>query len=389
MTFLRFILKNAFRHKLRTALTVGGIAMVVLAFGLLQTTVTAWYAGVDASVRNRLITRHAMSFSIHLPLAYRDRIAAIPGVTGVSYANWFGGVYRDARRFFPQFAVEPGSYLDLHPELQLTPQEREAFLSDRRGAVVGRKLAKQHGWKVGDTIPLKGTLYPGDWEFVLRGIYAGAERATDETIMLLRWDFLDARRRVVDPDRAGTVGWYIVRLADGRSAAAVVESVDAAFANSSAETRTETEQAFQAGFVAMSGALISALQLMAVVLNGITLLVLATAMSMAVRERTGEYAVMKALGFGRVHLSAMIAGEALLIAVLGAGLGMALTIPSCQAYGALLTDRLGNFFPVVALHPATLGLAAGVTLLAGLAAAVIPALRAVRIRITEGLRHTG
>jgi putative ABC transport system permease protein len=385
----RLIVRNALRHKVRASLTVSVIAMVVLGFGLLQATVDAWHAGVAASVQNRLIARHAVSLSIHLPIAYRDRIAAFAGVTGVSYANWFGGVYRDAKGFFPQFAIDPQSYLDLHPEFLLSAAERDAFLRDRQGCVVGRKLAAQYGWKLGDRIPLKGNLYPGDWEFVVRGIYQGAEPVTDETLFLFHWNYLNERRKTFDPDRADSVGWYVIRVENPARAPQVVQAIDTGFANSVAETKTETEQAFQMGFVAMAGALISALQLMAALLNGITLLVLLNALVMSIRERTKEYAVMKTLGFRPAHLAILIGGESLVIAALGAGLGVVLTVPACHAYGAFLSSRLGNFFPVFALKPETLLLTASVTLLAGAAAAVVPMLQAARLKTGQGLRHIG
>jgi putative ABC transport system permease protein len=385
----RLILRNAFRHKLRTWLTVCGIALVVIGFGLLRTTVTAWYAGVDASVKNRLITRHAASLSIHLPLAYRDRIATTPGVTGVSYANWFGGVFRDAKGFFPQFAVEPQSYLELYPEYRLSPGERDAFFQDRRSCIVGRKLAAQYGWKVGETIPLKGSLYPGDWEFTIRGVYRGADPTTDETLMLFHWDYMNERRLTVDPDRANMAGWYVIRIADPDRAAAVVRAIDGQFANSSGETLTETEQAFQMGFVAMAGTLILALQVMAVILNGITLLVLANALIMSVRERTREYAVIKTLGFRAAHLAGLIVGEATVLAGFGATLGALLTIPACRLYGVVLSNRFGSFFPVFELQPRTVATIIVITLVVGMTAAILPARRAARIGITQGFRHVG
>ncbi len=385
----RLVLRNAFRHKVRTWLTVCGIALVVIGFGLLRTTVTAWYAGVDASVKNRLITRHAASLSIHLPLAYREQIAATPGVTGVSYANWFGGVFRDAKGFFPQFAVDAASYLDLYPEYQLSSGERDAFLQDRRSCIVGRKLAAQYGWKVGETIPLKGSLYPGDWEFTIRGIYRGADATTDETLMLFHWDYMNQRRLIVDPDRANMAGWYVIRIADPNQAAGVVRLIDGHFANSSAETLTETEQAFQMGFVAMADTLILALQIMAVILNGITLLVLANVLIMSVRERTREYAIMKTLGFRAGHLAVLIVGESSVIAGLGAGLGALLTVPACRLYGTVLSNRFGSFFPVFALQSRTVVLIVAITLVVGVTAAILPAIRAMRIDITQGFRHVG
>lgn len=389
MTLGTLIVRNLRRHTFRVTLTAFGIATVILAFNLIVTTVRAWYAGVEASVPNRLISRHAASLSIHLPLAYRDRIAVLDGVTGVTYANWFGGVYRDAKGFFPQFAVEPASFLDLHPELSVTEEERQAFLTDRRGCMIGRRLAALYGWKVGDVIALKGTIYPGDWEFVVRGVYRGADAATDETWMLLRWDYMNERRQQIDPDRAGTVGWYVIRIADPSLAGSVSRSVDAEFANSTAETRTETEQAFQMGFVAMSGAIISSLKVLAIVLNGVTLLVLANTLVMAVRERTKELAVLRTLGFRPSHLTALVTGEALLIAGLGSILGIAITIPVTHLYGALVAAKLGNFFQHLTLYSSTLALSASVTLCIAVFASVFPIMTILRDKITEGLRHAG
>ena len=389
MTLGTLIVRNLRRQTFRVTLTAVGIATVILAFNLIVTTVRAWYAGVESSVPNRLISRHAASLSIHLPLTYRDRIAALDGVTGVTYASWFGGVYRDAKGFFPQFAVEPASFLDLHAELSVTAEERQAFLTDRRGCLIGRRVAALYGWNVGDVITLKGTLYPGDWEFVVRGVYRGADTATDETWMLLRWDYMNERRQQIDPDRAGTVGWYVIRIADPSLAGSVGRSVDAEFTNSTAETRTETEQAFQMGFVAMSGAIITSLKILAVVLNGVTLLVLANTLVMATRERTRELAVLRTLGFRPRHLTALVTGEALLIAVLGSTLGIAITIPATHMYSALIGAKLGNFFQHLTLYSSTLLLSASVTLCIAVCAAAFPAMAILRSKITEGLRHTG
>lgn len=389
MTLGTLIVRNLRRHTFRVTLTALGIATVILAFNLIVTTVRAWYAGVESSVPNRLISRHAASLSIHLPLAYRDRIAALDGVTGVTYASWFGGVYRDAKGFFPQFAVEPASFLDLHAELSVTAEERQAFLTDRRGCLIGRRLAALYGWNVGDVIALKGTIYPGDWEFVVRGVYRGADTATDETWMLLRWDYMNERRQQIDPDRAGTVGWYVIRIADPSLAGSVGRSVDAEFTNSTAETRTETEQAFQMGFVAMSGAIISSLKVLSIVLNGVTLLVLANTLVMAVRERTKELAVLRTLGFRPSHLTALVTGEALLIAGLGSILGIAITIPATSIYGALVSAKLGNFFQHLTLYSSTLLLSASVTLCIAVCAAAFPSIIILRDKIADGLRNAG
>lgn len=221
----------------------------------------------------------------------------------------------------------------------------------------------------------------------MRGAYRGIDAATDETWMLLRWDYMNERRQQIDPDRAGTVGWYIIRIANPSLAGSVTRSVDAELANSTAETRTETEQAFQAGFVAMSGSIISSLKVLAIVLNGITLLVLANTLFMAVRERTKELAVLRTLGFRPSHLTALVTGEALLIAGLGSILGIAITIPATSIYGALVSAKLGNFSQHLTLYSSTLLLSAFVTLCIAVCAAAFPSMTILRGKIADGLRN--
>ena len=189
------IVRNALRHKLRTSLTVVGIVVAITAFGLLRTIVDAWYAGANASSSARLVTRSSVSLVFPLPLTYAQKIRQVDGVQAVSWMNWFGGVYITERNFFPQFAVDPASFLDMYPEFVLPPDERKAFLTDRQGAVVGRKLADQYGWKVGDQIPLRGTIYPGTWTFNLRGIYDGVDKSTDQSQMFFHWDLLNEKIR--------------------------------------------------------------------------------------------------------------------------------------------------------------------------------------------------
>src|SRR5664279_1524767 len=180
MHYLKIFFRNAFRHRLRTLLTILGITISILAFGLLRTVVSAWYAGVNASSASRLITRNAVSLVFSMPISYVERVRQVEGVKGVSYANWFGGVYITEKNFFPNFAVEPRSYLDLYPEFVVPAEQKRVFLSDRKGCLAGRKLAERFGWKIGDTITLKGTIFPGTWEFVLAGIYDGVDKSTDE-----------------------------------------------------------------------------------------------------------------------------------------------------------------------------------------------------------------
>lgn len=379
---LTLVLRNVFRHKLRTLLTVVGLTVAVLAFGLLSTVVEAWYAGAEGASSARLVVRNSISLVFPLPLTYRQKIRQIDGVRAISTANWFGGIYKEPKNFFPQFAVDAASYLDLYPEYVLGDAERKAFLLDRKGAVVGSKLAATYGFRVGDTVTLKGTIFPGQWEFVIRGIYNGRDAKTDVSQMLFHWDYLNETLKARSPRRANTVGVYVVEVADPSRVAEISRAIDAEFRNSYAETLTETEKAFQLGFVSMTEAIVVAIRLVSYLVIFIILAVMANTMAMTVRERTAEYATLKALGFGPAFIMGLIYGEALAIAALGGALGIALTFPLAERFAS----AMGSLFPVFVVSAKTLWLQAACALAVGLVSAVFPARSAARVRIVEGLR---
>ena len=378
---LSLILRNAFRHRLRTLLTITGLTVAVVAFGLLQTVVDAWYAGAAAASSTRLVTRNAISLAFSLPVNYENRIRGVDGVARVARSNWFGGIYKEPRNFFPQFAVSD-NYLDLYPEFILPEDQRAAYLRDRKGALVGRQLADSYGFKVGDVLPLRGAIYPGTWEFVVRGIFEGSDSTKVTRQMLFHWDYLNERMRKTAPRRADLVGVYIVGIDTIDNAAAASVNVDALFSNSLAETLTETEQAFQLGFVAMSDQIIAAIRIVSYVVIFIIMAVMANTMAMSARERTAEYATLKALGFGPRFLGSLILGESLMICFMGAGLGLALTGPAASAF----KEAVGGIFPVFEVSGTTLALQAGCAVVIGIAAAIVPAISAARVRIVDGLR---
>jgi putative ABC transport system permease protein len=380
---LRLLLRNAFRHKLRTLLTLVGLVVAISAFGLLRTIVDAWYAGVEASSSTRLISRSSISLTFPLPLSYAQRLKGVEGVSGVSWANWFGGIYISERNFFPQFAVEPASYLALYPEYKLSDAERQAFLRDRQGAIVGRKLAQKFGWQIGDQIPLRGTIYPGTWTFTLRGIWEGAEAKTDESQLLFHWSLLNESIRQRFPGRADQVGVYIVGIDAPNEAAPISQRIDAQFANSLAETLTETESAFQLSFVAMSEAILVAVQAVSLIIVVIIMAVMANTMSMTARERLAEYATLKALGFGPGFVVRLLLGESLLIAGLGGLLGLAATLPLAAGFA----NAAGTLFPMFRVSETTMVLQLLAALLIGVVAAAWPAWKMSRIDIVNGLRH--
>jgi len=376
------VLRNAFRHKLRTSLTVIGIVVAIVAFGLLRTIVDAWYAGVNASSSARLVTRSSVSLVFPLPLTYAAKIRQVAGVASVSWANWFGGVYVSESNFFPQFAVDAATYLAMYPEFVLDDAQKKAFLVDRKGALVGRKLAEQYGWRIGDTIPLRGTIFPGTWSFTLRGIYDGAERTTDVTSMYFHWDFLNESVRKLYPRRADQVGLFVVSLTDPDRAAEVSNAIDAMFKNSLAETLTETEKAFQLSFISMTEAILLVIQSVSFVVILIIMAVMANTMAMTARERGAEYATLKALGFGNGFVALLIFAESVGIALAGGVLGVALTFPVAHGFA----DAMGKFFPIFFVSDETVAMQLAAAAIVGSVAAAFPAWRSTRVRIVEGLQ---
>jgi putative ABC transport system permease protein len=379
------VLRNAFRHKLRTTLTVVGIVVAITAFGLLRTIVDAWYAGANASSSARLVTRSSVSLVFALPLTYAQKIRQVEGVASVAWANWFGGVYVSERNFFAQFAISGAGYLDIYPEFILPDDQRRAFLADRVGAVAGRKLAEKYGWKVGDRIPLRGTIYPGTWTFNLRGIYDGAEAGTDTSTFFFHFDYLNESIKRKFPRRGDQAGIFIEQLRNPDDAAAVSQAIDGTFRNSLAETLTETEKAFQLGFVAMSEAILLAIQTVSFVVIAIIMAVMANTMAMTARERHGEYATLKALGFGNGFVASLIFGESIGIALLGGLLGIALTFPAAEAFASTIGSILAGF----RVSQETIAMQALAALVIGIVAAAIPAWHAARLRVVDGLRAIG
>lgn len=385
MLLVKLAFRNAFRHKLRSGLTILGVAVAILAFGLLSTVIDAWYAGVEASAANRLVSRNAISLTFALPLAYKEKIRAVPGVTVVCPGNWFGGIYIDEKNFFANFAYEPATFLELYPEYLIEPGDRAAFLRDRKGCLVGEKLARRFGWKVGDAITLRGTIFPGDWEMTVRAVYKGAREGTDESALFFHWAYLDETLRQTTPQRAGQVGFYLVGIRDPNQAADIARAIDEQFKNSLAETLTETEKAFQMSFVAMSDTIILAIRLVSFVVVLIILAVAANTMAMSARERTAEYAALKTMGFRGSALALLIFGESMVLSLTGAGIGLACIIPAAKLFGAFMAD----FMPVFRVSQQTLVMGALSGVVVGLAAGVVPARMAVKLRIAVALRRVG
>ena len=385
MITLKLIVRNALRHRLRTLLTTLAITISVLAFSILRTMVSAWYSGVDLSSPSRLVTRSAVSLGFSLPVSYQKQISLIKGVRLVSYANWFGGIYINERNFFANWAVDPERYFEFYPEYVLPPDQFTAFLRERKACIAGRKLCNKYGWKIGDTIVLKGTVFPGYWEFVLRGIYRGRDRTTDEKQFFFHWDYRYEKLKTREPHRASQVGLFLIGLTDRDLAAEVSSEIDRTFRNSPAETITETEKVFQMNFVNMTGSALLLIQLVSFVVLMSMAMVIANTMAMSVRERKAEYAVLKTIGFGGGYIMLLVLGESLCMSLTGYAFGVALSFPAV----GLIADTLGVYFPSFSMNGQTLAVAFVVTCSVGLVSPILPAFRAVAGTVADGLRTEG
>ncbi len=375
---------SLFRKKTRTFLTVGSIMIAFLMFGLLTALDKAFSAGVDIAGADRMVTRHKVTWIQLLPIAYLNRIAAVDGVTDVSHATWFGGYYKEPSNFVATFPTDLESYLRIYPELEIPADQREALMSDRTGFTAGYALADRYGWKVGDRIPIRSEIYrqadgSDTWEMTLRAIYRPKDNRGDPTALMMHYDFFNES---LQESWQNNVGWYVIKVDDPNRNAEIAETIDALFANSPVETKTESEKAMAAGFanqVGNVGAIVTAV-IAAVFFT--MLLVTANTMAQSVRERTSELAVLKTLGFTNTRVTVMVIAESLVITLFGgmAGIGLA------YAVVFLLGDKLRQYLAVFDIP--TSALFSGIALMTvfGLVASAIPATQALRLRIADALR---
>jgi len=377
MKYLHLLFANLGRKKVRTALTIGSFVVALFLFGLLAIVRGAFGQGVDIAGVDRLFVINKVSIIQPLPLSYRDRLITTPGVKEVTYSNWFGGVYQDPKNFIPFFAVNDDDYRRMYTEFHIDDDQWAAFMADREGAVVGVKTAKRFGWKIGDRIPVMGTIYPGNWEFNVRAIYTAKRPQDDTTQFWFHWKRLDE----ATPQK-GVVGWYIVRVTNPDNAVNVVKVIDDEFANSPYETKTDTEKAFAASWVKQMGNIEFLILSIGGVVFFTLLLVTGNTMAIAVRERTAELAILKAVGFSDTFVMVFVMAESLLLALIGGGLGLLL------AKGwSMMGDPTGGFLPFFYLPAKFMILGAFLALAVGAIAGVLPALSAMRLRVVDALRR--
>ena len=379
MRYLALIWANLTRKKVRTTLTIGSYAVALFLFGLLAAVGAGFRQGVDIAGADRLVVIGRTGVIQPLPLAYMERIRRLPGVKDVVHSTWFGGVYQDPKNFFSQFVVEPEAWRGMYPELRVPDDQWADFVADRQGIVVGAKLAQRFGWKVGDRVPLKapGYLGGGAWDFNVRAIYRGSRPQDDEGQMWIQHKYFYEK---APQYWQGIVGWYVVRVEDPEAALAVARAIDQEFANSASETRTQTESAFAAAFMKQMGNIEFLIMAIGSVVFFTLLLVTGNTMAIAVRERTNELAVLKAVGYSDGFVLGLVLAESLLIAAVGGALGLGL------ARGMAGQDITGGILPMY-LSGATLAAGVAVALGTGLLAGLLPAVSAMRMSVVDALRR--
>jgi putative ABC transport system permease protein len=381
MKYLWLVIKSARRSKRRTILTVLSVAIAVFLFASLRAVLDGFSAAVEASSSTRIVTQRSTSLFFSMPISHAEAIRNTPGVQDVTWASWFGGVYKDSRNFFAQYAIEPESYLRIYPEIVLTSDERKAFLDDRTGCIVGDGLARTYGFKVGDKITLQvgiPTYGTSDFDYTVRGIYRSGGAAVDNQSMMFHWKYADERST-----QKGLAGWYIAQIANPDQAAQVAGAIDRKFASSPFETKTDTERAFQNTFVSMVGNINLLIGSIALAVVITTLFVAGNTMAMSVRERTTEIAVMRTLGFQSATIFLLVAGEGLLMALTGGLVGAALArlIVNPGFFPA------GGFIPEITVSNTNVAIGVGLSAAIGIVAGLIPATIASRLKIVDALRR--
>ncbi len=380
--------RNVTRNKLRTVLTTLGVAVTVLTFLLIRTVVAAWYVGVDAASKDRIATRHKVSFIMQLPKHYAETVRQVPGVQATTWAQWFGGKEPNHEgEFFATLAVDAKTTLDVYDELVVPEDQKRAWLEDRQGILAGDVIARKFGWKVGDRVNLSGTIYPGDWQFTVDAIYSAARKSIDRSTVFFHWDYLNESLPEARRDR---VGWIVSRIDDPGKSAAIQSAIDNTFDSRDIQTLSQSERDLNNSFLGMMSAVLGALDIVSVVILVIMGLILGNTIAMGVRERTTEYGVMRALGFSPRHIATFVLSEAFTLGIAGGALGLAIAYPFINhGVGAAIEENMGAFFPYFRILPDTAITAMILAVLLALVGSVIPAWQASRLRTIDALRQVG
>jgi putative ABC transport system permease protein len=346
----------------------------------------SWSVASEVAAKDRIGTRHKVTFIMPLPKHYIDKIREIPGVKQAGFANWFGGVLPGHEQdFFASLAVEAKTTFDIYDEMLMPPDQKEHWLQDRQGAIVGVSLARKFGWKVGDRVTLTGTIYPGDWVFNIDGIYEAARKTIDQSTLFFHWDYLNEG---IPERRRDQIGWVMSRVDDPAHAADIAVAIDKNFEDMDVQTLSMSERAMQTSFLGMFSAIFDVIDGISLVILLIMILILGNTIAMGVRERTSEYATMRAIGFLPRHIAGFVLAEALAIGAAGGVLGLLIAYPMVnRGMGRWIEENMGGFFPYFRVDPKIAAAAIGLALVLAVVAALLPALRASRLDVTEGLRR--
>jgi putative ABC transport system permease protein len=390
MTLAGLAVRNLFRNKVRTLLTVMGVSIAIITFLLLRTVSAAWTAGADYAAKDRVVTRHKVTFVMTLPKRYVDHVKETPGIKSVTWANWFGGKDpNNDREFFATLAVDGKTYFDVVPELEVPKDQYQAFMEDRTGAIIGDVLAQQRGWKIGQQVTLESGIFPAPpddpWTFTIRGIYTTKAKNVDRVTMLFHWDYINERL----PDaRKDQVGWIMSRVEDPSRTADVGIAIDKVFDDKDTQTLSQDEHSFATSFLAGFSAVLRAFDVVSIVILVIMMLVLGNTIAMGVRERTSELATMRAIGFLPGHIRLFILGEAALLGAIGGAVGLVFGLVFVNVmFGRVIEENMGQFFPVFRVPVLVAVVAFFLSLGLGLLASLWPAEGAARLRVTEALRR--
>ncbi|WP_437276393.1 FtsX-like permease family protein [Sorangium sp. So ce375] len=386
MNLVSVAARNVLRNKFRTLLTVIGAAVAVLAFVLLRTVLSAWNVAADYAAKDRIGTRHKISFILPLPKRYMDTVREVPGVTEGSFMSWFGGKDpRDATNFFASMAVESKTFFKVYDEMVVPPADMERWLGDRKGAIVGDVLAARLKVKPGDTVTLEGSIYPGTWQFNVSGIYTATRKSIDRSQFIFHYDYLNESLPERQRDQ---IGWMAAKIDDPSRSADISAAIDKIFDEKDVQTATMSERAMNLSFMAMMSAVLTALNVVSVIILLIMMMILGNTIAMGVRERTREYGVLRALGFEPKHVRIFIIGEAATIGLLAGFIGLVVSYPIVElGLGRWLEENMGSMFPYFRIEPATMVIAVLLSMGLSLAASLIPAYNASKLSVTDALRR--
>jgi putative ABC transport system permease protein len=386
MTLTGLALKNLGRNKFRVILTALGVAIAIVAFLLLRTVIWAWASAAEWAAKDRVVTRHKVTFVMELPKRYVEDVRNAPHVKAVTWANWFGAKDpKHDREFFATLAVDPGTYFVVYDEMKVPPDQMETFQHDKQGAIVGDVLAKKMGWKVGDKIILQSGIYPGDWQMNVDGIYEAAARSVDRSTFLFHWDYVNDS---LPPERRDNVGWIVSRVDEPGHVADIGVALDKTFEDRETPTLSQDERSFNASFLAMFSSILKAMDIMSAVILVIMMLILGNTIAMGVRERTSEYGVLRAIGFLPRHIAIWIVGESFLLGLLGGVWGLLLAWPLINlGFSRFVEENMGGFFPYFRLETANMVLGLSLAALLGVGASMLPAWRASKIRVVDAVRR--